>query len=356
MFQSLKITNFGIFDQINWEQHQKINILIGENDTGKTYLLKLLYSIAKSLEEYQKRQHSDKPTLEQVLAHKLYWVFQPENGLGDLVKKGRDRLEIETQFNQQNCRFNIAANTNQTISIISLESSLKTNFNALFIPPKEILTALEAISVIYEQLKIFGFDDTYQDLIKALRVPASKTEIKPELLKIAENLDTLCQGKIIQKKQRFIWQKQEQDYAMSQTAEGIKKLSILSLLIRNQMLKENTIIFIDEPEVNLHPFALQQTLKNLLFLSKYNIYIYLATHSYTVIKQLEILAQKYNEDMSLCSLIKTDKITTEISNLGEKMPDITTEITNLREGMPDNPILEASLQLYEEDVRLQMER
>lgn len=40
--------------------------------------------------------------------------------------------------------------------------------NVLFIPPEEILTAMDAIAATRDPLKLFGFDDTYQDLIHAL--------------------------------------------------------------------------------------------------------------------------------------------------------------------------------------------
>jgi predicted ATP-dependent endonuclease of OLD family len=61
MFKFLQIEKFGIFDYLNWQEHGQINVLIGETDTGKTYLLKLLYCLAKSLEDYSKRQQSDRP-------------------------------------------------------------------------------------------------------------------------------------------------------------------------------------------------------------------------------------------------------------------------------------------------------
>jgi len=341
MFQSFTVTNFGSFANLNWQKYSNFNVIIGENDTGKTYLLKMLYTFAKSVEEYSKRQLSDKPTFSQVLAHKLYWVFQPENGLGDLVKKGNQQLEIKVKYCHEDYSFSLDNNATKTINQILGTPLLANEINPIFIPPKEVLTGFDAISAIYEQLKIFGFDDTYQDLIKALRLPVCQEEINPELLKISQELETIYQGKIVYEKQQFIFQQNKENYGMFQTAEGIKKMSIISILIRNQMIKEKTILFFDEPEVNLHPFALQSMLKCLFKLSQIGVNIYLATHSYTVLKQLEILAKKYQQDLNLCSLIKTDKITAYFSNL--------------LEGMPDNPILEASLKLYEEDVKLELE-
>ena len=53
MFSKVSIQNFGPFTDLTWDSRDRINLLIGANDTGKTYLLKILYCLAKSLEEEQ---------------------------------------------------------------------------------------------------------------------------------------------------------------------------------------------------------------------------------------------------------------------------------------------------------------
>lgn len=89
MFDYLSLENFAAFSTLKWQNHSQINVIIGTNDTGKTHLLKLLYCIAKSIEEFTKSQQSDKPSWRDVLADKIFWVYQPEsNKLGELVKKG----------------------------------------------------------------------------------------------------------------------------------------------------------------------------------------------------------------------------------------------------------------------------
>ena len=88
MFSRLELENFGIFNRFVWDDHAKINILIGKNDTGKSHLLKVLYSLAKSLESYNKQSQPNalQDTFSTILANKLIWTFQPEGkGLGELV-------------------------------------------------------------------------------------------------------------------------------------------------------------------------------------------------------------------------------------------------------------------------------
>ena len=54
MIDKLLLENFGLHRQISWHHLQNINLLIGENGTGKTYILKAMYSALRSLEQYQK--------------------------------------------------------------------------------------------------------------------------------------------------------------------------------------------------------------------------------------------------------------------------------------------------------------
>ncbi len=80
----------------------------------------------------------------------------------------------------------------------------------------------------------------------------------------------------------------------------------------------------------------------LFSLSKADIQIYLATHSYFVIKQFELLARKHQETIQICSLVKSEG-------------SILTEFRDLQRGLPDNPIIDVSIKLYEDDVRLCLE-
>lgn len=188
---------------------------------------------------------------------------------------------------------------------------------------------------------MFGFDQTYQDLIQALRVPNSPKAPEEEFQKVLASLHDIFQGEVSMERKRFVFKRGRERYTMAQTAEGIKKISILTTLIRNRTLQKGTILFIDEPETNLHPRAIIAFCEMLFNLSQIGIQIYMATHSYFVIKQFELLARRNQASVQLCCLKKGEEIGVSFSDL--------------QLGMPDNPIIEASIKLYEEDVRLDLE-
>ena len=50
----VQLKNFGMIENFSSSQFANINLIIGENGTGKTFLLKALYSAIRSLEEYRR--------------------------------------------------------------------------------------------------------------------------------------------------------------------------------------------------------------------------------------------------------------------------------------------------------------
>lgn len=74
----------------------EINVINGKNDIGKTGLLKLLYTAARSLEIYSLKKKTGDPSFKKELAYKLATTFMPrKNGLGDLVQKGsKEKLDV----------------------------------------------------------------------------------------------------------------------------------------------------------------------------------------------------------------------------------------------------------------------
>jgi len=227
MFNHITLKNIAAFQKLDWQQHKRINLIIGENDTGKTHLLKILYCLARSIEEYHKTDYAPPRTWEEVLTNKLLWTFQPPDwALNQLIFKGQQQLKVATRVDETDIYF--ALGENMTIPDVSKLINLLSKFNTLFIPPKEVLTAFDAIAATREQLEIAGFDDTFFDLIKALRLPSTKGHIQDnwqDALKILDNLTK--NGQIQFDKQRFVFKRNHTQYAMSETAEGLKKLVFL---------------------------------------------------------------------------------------------------------------------------------
>ena len=93
---------------------------------------------------------------------------------------------------------------------------------------------------LYEKYAL-SFDETYYDLCKALDNPLLK---EPDQLLI-DKLESIMGGKIIFKGNHFYLQTQNGEMNIFMVAEGWRKLGMLSYLIANDSLKENSILFWD---------------------------------------------------------------------------------------------------------------
>jgi AAA15 family ATPase/GTPase len=352
MINSITIKNFMAHSDLSMKDIPELNLIIGKNDTGKTGLLKLLYATVKSLEIYSLKSKSIDVSFKKELAEKLYDTFMPvKNGLGDLVQKGsKDKLDVNITIvdkdkkYKQPIYFSFGERTEKSISTGNehIEAIPDNIINALFVPAKEVLTAFTDIRNIRDNFYGVGFDDTYLDLIKSLDLPTTKGRVMSELSDVNKKLELLFEGKIEQtgqKEQPFTFKRGNQQFAMQQTAEGIKKIGILTTLINNRQLGKGTVLFMDEPETALHPDAIRQMVEMLVAMSKAGVQIFLASHSYFVVKQLAIYAKK-------------DKINVNCWNLTRESGEpVINSVHNLIDGvLPSNSIIDEALKMFDEEI------
>ena len=102
--QRLDLQDFMLFHKINADFSPNINIICGENSTGKTALIKLLYSCVKSCETLKNTKGDiTKEKVESELVSKLQGVFRPDkDSIGRLVyrRQGSGRAEISVHFDK----------------------------------------------------------------------------------------------------------------------------------------------------------------------------------------------------------------------------------------------------------------
>ncbi|WP_416236363.1 AAA family ATPase [Spirulina sp. CCNP1310] len=342
MLNNIELRNFGPIHQLECNNLGQINLIIGRNGTGKTILLKSLYSAMRTVEAYQ-RGHEPR-TAAEILADKLYWTFEAEK-IGDLVSKGAD-LPLRFKFCLDDCLFFYEFGKDTTRNISKLENHIPSrNSNSIYLPTKEVLSLHQNILQSRDIYKTFGFDDTYLDLARALQQPRMRGKNYQEFAHSRAQLKDMLDGRVEydQKSGRWQFKKGNQKFAIGVTAEGIKKIAILDTLLGNRYLDPQSIVFIDEPESALHPIAISQFLDIIVMLAEVGIQFFLASHSYFVIKKLYLAAQQ-RQNLSIV-ILSADE-----SSSGEQW-----DIANLREGLPTNPIIDESIRLYREEVKLVLE-
>lgn len=351
-FKSLNVENFVAFQKrLEWGPHATLNVIIGENDTGKTHLLKLLYAMARAIEDHTKKKAGPEPKeLSELLAHKLRWVFLPQKlELGRLVSRGSGlRLSADLCWNLGgHLKFSFGKDT--TTKIVEIDTNRLPDLEgnkASFLPPKEILSIFDAIVATRETVEIAAFDDTYYDLVQDYRQPPTAGNLQVNIKNALVHLKNVTGGGEVEmeKDGNIVFRRGKEVFNMHQTAEGIKKIGILSRLMRNRRLTPagGCMLFVDEPEVNLHPKAIVLFAEMLHEFAMSGIQVYLTTHSYFLLKRLEQLAREKKTDYSLLDLRKLDS------------GGVTGTVTRLAAGLPQNPIVEESLKLFDRDVKLDL--
>jgi AAA15 family ATPase/GTPase len=330
----MELHNFGPLAKITWDRLGKINLVIGGNGAGKTFLLKSLYTVLRTLEEY--KRGSNPRSAADILLDKLHWTFQADK-IGDLVSKGASEgLSFKCWLDDQEFSYGFGKDTTKQIQLLENHVPPRSS-NSVFLPAKEVLSLQPIILRSRDTEQEFGFDDTYLDLARALRQSTKKGNNFPEFASSRKSLEAMLGGKIDfdEKAKRWQFKRGGQRFPIGVAAEGIKKIAILDTLLGNRYLDLESIIFIDEPESALHPVALSRLLDIVATLAERGIQFFLASHSYFVIKKLYLIARE--REMSI--------------------PILTAEndewhSAHLKEGMPENAIINESIRLYEEEVDL----
>ncbi|MCI1192606.1 AAA family ATPase [Calidifontimicrobium sp. SYSU G02091] len=348
----LNVEGFVAFQQrLDWKDHTSLNVIIGENDTGKTHLLKLLYAMTRAIEEHAKKQAGPEPKeLSELLASKLRWTFLPQKmELGRLVSRGAgQRLSVELCWNAGGyLKFGFGKDT--TVRINELQTNGLPELNghkASFLPPKEILSIFDAIVATRESQELASFDDTYYDLVQDYRQPTLQGKLQSNIKTALDHLKSVTGGGEVEMTAEgsIVFRRGSEVFNMHQTAEGIKKIGILSRLMRNRRLTPSggCVLFVDEPEVNLHPKAIVLFAEMLHEYAQSGIQVYLTTHSYFLLKRLEQLARAHKTDYTLLDLRRAEG------------GGVTGLSSRLSKGLPMNPIVEESLRLFDRDVELEL--
>ncbi|MEF8795169.1 MAG: ATP-binding cassette domain-containing protein [Salinivenus sp.] len=100
MIEDMRLENVTLFREFTGENLSNVNLVIGENDTGKSTLLRMLYAVSRSVQDVT-RMDDDAPAgpCSELLAKKLQWTFQPpELELGKIIRKREDRIRPERRI------------------------------------------------------------------------------------------------------------------------------------------------------------------------------------------------------------------------------------------------------------------
>lgn len=337
MIQKVRLQNYGRIKMLPETECKRVNLILGENGRGKTFLLKSLYSAIRCLEEYGKGD--DVRTLSDILSEQLRWCFQAER-IGDLVTKGtKEPLQFYMLDDNEEFSYSFTNGAEKKAGTIHNKHSRKQS-NSIFLPAKEVLSLFDIIQE-FSHRKQFGFDSTYSDLVNALSIAPHRGKNHYAFRDARTELENMLGGKADydEKQRRWYYKEGSYRYSIGVASEGVKKISILDRLLANGYLTKGSVVFIDELESALHPEAIT-TFLNIIALIAENmdIQFFISSHSYHVVKKLHLLAKGRRVPTACLSFQK----------------DGSVEWADLAKRIPSNSIIEESVRLYEEELDIDM--
>lgn len=316
--KSIDMQNFMAFDSLKVNFSPQINIIFGENSTGKSALLKVMYATMKSIAEIKNgKGEITNEKVENAMIDKLSGVFMPENGsVGRLVgrQQGSNRADIKMQLSNNEEIYMGFGNRQTRHMDFDMNSEMKLdNFVPVFIPPKEIISSTSNFTSLYDDYHI-AIDETYYDLARLLMRPLKKGPNTNEQNNVLTEFSKIMNGSVFQKDSKFYLKvKGAGEFEMGLVSEGYRKLSTLTYLILSGSLNKNAILFWDEPETNMNPKLISHVSDALIKLSQMGVQIFISTHSYFVQQSFNLFAEYQNKgkdkiDIQFMSLYKEQQL------------------------------------------------
>ncbi|MEA1977585.1 MAG: AAA family ATPase, partial [Chloroflexota bacterium] len=291
MIESIKIQNFTAFKSLNLKCSKGLNIFIGANSTGKSHLLKLMYTVCSANKPVETK-HSLDPARN--ILDKLNGVFKPEGKVGRLCRNGAEKASVRADIVPE--RFIEFGFSNDLDEIIISENQKYERYSwiPVFIPPKEMLSNFPGFSSLYLHREL-TIDETYFDLCQALEMPRLKGEQNVHIEELLKSIKTACEGEFLfVKQQRFYFKPVKGNMLEAElSAEGYRKLGILQRLMQNGRIfpEVSGPLFWDEPEANLNPKLVKTVVTILIELARKGQQIFLATHDYVLLKWLDLMVE-----------------------------------------------------------------
>ncbi|MEG2251391.1 MAG: AAA family ATPase [Bacilli bacterium] len=337
---SISIKNITVFEDFSMKCSKGVNIIIGENGTGKTTLLKMIYAACEwSNEKIDKNKSKN--------------IFNYFNyGKKDSALLIRNNINTANDF----ATFGVVSKGSfmdyrlSTGSVGNIDKWVEEEIKSIFIPTTEMLSHSKGFLAMNQKYEM-PFDATQIDIIVNAELPETRqvSELNEKVLKIISNV---IDGKVIYENDTFYIVKSNQSkIEFSFEAEGLRKFGLLWKLIRNGLIEDGTVLVWDEPEANINPELIPVLVDVILELQRNGVQIFIATHSYNLAKYFEVKKKQCDSIMYHSLYHKKDKdIKNNDSYKLVPSSGVMVQSKHFFGDLETNPIIEADSKLLDEVI------
>ncbi|HTN90478.1 MAG TPA: AAA family ATPase [Sorangium sp.] len=279
----LTLRGFTVFSDAAFDFAPGVNVLIGENGTGKSHVLKLVYALTEAARRFAAGEGLDggaEPKLDDLVRGMLMGVFQPDS-LDSFAKYTPGQADVSLEW--EGARVEVTLPTRAALTS-KADGDLSRIGRPLFIPPREVLSIFPGFVEAWVR-RDSAFDRTYFDLCMALGLMPLRSR-GPAALR--DPIEQELGGKVFMRDGRFYLNYPGDDMEVTMVAEGDRKLAMIAYLLINGSLSENAYLLWDEPEANLNPKRARLTSDTAAGLAHAGAQVLIATHDYALTSELSL--------------------------------------------------------------------
>ncbi len=283
----LQLKNIGMIKEAN-VKIDGLTVIAGENDTGKSTLGKVLYSLLASISHGDYVADNSKKNNNKI----GYFEGAFDGSFTFYVKglfNGQFAKDAIINFLYQDICFSIK--TKNSITNFNLDTSFNTRIRK------------DTIPIFIETPLVWSFTDFFRDIAQIesqMKIEVDYPYLMKDLnfklhiksasngLDIKEKVTSLMGGEFKKDEMgRYYFDKNGERIELVNTATGIKYFGIFQVLSQNNYLNKDTVLVLDEPEVHLHPKWQLEMAKIIVDLVKNGVKILVNSHSPYMIEALQ---------------------------------------------------------------------
>jgi len=279
----LQLKNIGVIKEANIIL-DGLSVIGGENDSGKSTVSKVLYGLIKTIKLSSNVEHSDDTEKVYIQTfnryiEKLFHKQISEDGYISFEYLGYN-FELEIKHN--NCKsFHFPEDYKNDEPKMTSPLLIDTPYIWNILPSLKTMKNIDNVD--------FEITQTLQDLYSALNIKLVDDENNIKL----PNIASLIGGNFKEDSLgNFSFRKDSIDIKLINTAMGIKYFGILQVLSDKNHLYRGQILFLDEPEVHLHPKWQVELAKVIVYLVSKGVKILVNSHSPFMIEALQRYSKK----------------------------------------------------------------